>query len=143
MHLGFNNPGQEYLMDGQVLEETAEEGYWCHHAEEPETVTQCAKAARTAQTVLSQMTRAFHYRDRNIYVRLYVQYVRPHLESDLLPWTNSLGLQLNLGPVMPVLQLAQSPTTRVLHDVFNAHMLVLNLGAKEKEKINFHLIILG
>jgi ribonuclease P/MRP protein subunit RPP40 len=25
MHLGFNNPGQEYTMDGQVLEETCEE----------------------------------------------------------------------------------------------------------------------
>ncbi len=61
--------------------------------------------------------------------------------SDLLPWTDSLGLQLNLGPVMPVLQLAQSPTTRVLHDVFNAHMLVLDLGNK-REIIQLHVIII-
>jgi hypothetical protein len=54
--------------------------------------------------------------------------------SDLLPWTDSLGLQLNLGPVMPVLQLAQSSSPRVLHDVFNAHMLVLNLGSKRKRE---------
>ncbi len=40
LHLGFNNPGHVYTMRGQALEETA----------------QCAKAARTAQTVLSRMT---------------------------------------------------------------------------------------
>ncbi len=48
---------------------------------------QCAKAARTAQTVLSQLTRAFHYRDGNIYVRLYMQYVRPHLEYAAAAWS--------------------------------------------------------
>ncbi len=54
--------------------------------------SQCAKAARTAQTVLSQLTRAFHYRDRNIFLRLYQQYVRPHLEfasPAWSPWTEA------------------------------------------------------
>jgi ribonuclease P/MRP protein subunit RPP40 len=88
MHLGFNNPGQEYLMDGQVLEETTEErdiGVAMQRNLKPSA--QCTKAARTAQTVLSQMTRAFHYRDRHIYVRLYVQYVRPHLEFASSAWS--------------------------------------------------------
>ena len=49
--------------------------------------SQCAKAARTAQTVLSQLTRAFHYRDRNIFLRLYQQYVRPHLEFASPAWS--------------------------------------------------------
>jgi hypothetical protein len=49
---------------------------------------QCAKAARTAQTVLSQITRASHCRDRHIYLRLYnMQYVRPHLEFASPAWS--------------------------------------------------------
>jgi ribonuclease P/MRP protein subunit RPP40 len=48
--------------------------------------SQCKKAARTAQTVLSQISRAFHYRDRHVFVRLYVKYVRPHLEFAVPSW---------------------------------------------------------
>ncbi len=48
---------------------------------------QCAQAARSAQTVLSQISRAFHYRDRHIFKSLYVQYVRPHLENTAVSWS--------------------------------------------------------
>jgi hypothetical protein len=45
---------------------------------------QCKKETRTAQTVLSQLSRAFHFRDRHVFLRLYVhcpvRTVRPHLE---------------------------------------------------------------
>ena len=47
---------------------------------------QCSKAARTAQSVLGQISRAFHYRDRKVFVRLHVQYVRPHLEFSTPAW---------------------------------------------------------
>ena len=47
---------------------------------------QCAKAARTAKAVLGQISRAFHYRDRHIFMRLYTQYVRPHLEFSTQAW---------------------------------------------------------
>jgi hypothetical protein len=88
MHLGHNNICQEYTMDGQVLEETSEErDIGVTMARNLKPSTQCANAARTAQTVLSQVTRAFHYRDRNIFVRLYMQYVRPHLEFASPAWS--------------------------------------------------------
>ena len=51
---------------------------------------QCAKAARTAQMVLGQISRAFHYRDKYVFVRLYKTYVHPHLEfagQAWAPWT--------------------------------------------------------
>ena len=53
---------------------------------------QCSKAARTAQLVLGQLSRAFHFRDRHVFVRLYKQYVRPHLEFRMqawAPWTDA------------------------------------------------------
>ncbi len=74
MHLGFNNQGQVYSMGGNALEETTEErdlGVVMTKNLKPSS--QCAKAARTTQTVLSQLTRAFHYRDRNIFLRQYQQ----------------------------------------------------------------------
>ena len=53
---------------------------------------QCSKAARMAQAVLGQISRAFHYRDRHVFLRLYTQYVRLHLEFSTqawAPWTEA------------------------------------------------------
>ena len=48
---------------------------------------QCAKAAKTAQAVLGQLARAFYYRHRHVFMRLYKQYVRPHLEFSTQAWS--------------------------------------------------------
>ena len=98
MHLGPKNPEHQYQMDGQPLEATEEErdiGVTMSKTLKPSA--QCSKAARTAQAVLGQITRAFHYRDRHVYVRLYTQYVRPHLEFSTqawAPWTEGDKLVL-------------------------------------------------
>jgi ribonuclease P/MRP protein subunit RPP40 len=36
---------------------------------------------------LSQLTRAFQFRDGHVFVRLYVQYVRPHMEFAVPAWS--------------------------------------------------------
>jgi len=93
MHLGFNNPCHPYSMNGHVLEETSvERDIGVEMMKTLKPSAQCTKSARTAQTALSQLTRAFHYRDRHIYMRLYKQYVRHHLEfvsAALSPWTEA------------------------------------------------------
>jgi hypothetical protein len=48
---------------------------------------QCRRAARTAQTVLDQLARGIHNRSKNIFLRLYQQYVRPHLKSVSPAWS--------------------------------------------------------
>ena len=66
MHIGHGNPGYQYKMSNTVLETTAEErdlGVVMSATLKPKA--QCAKAARTAQTVLSQIPRVFHFRDRH------------------------------------------------------------------------------
>jgi hypothetical protein len=48
------------------------------------------KGRRTAATVLAQISRAFHFRDRHVFLRIYTQYVWPHLEfgtPTCSPWT--------------------------------------------------------
>jgi len=74
LHLGPNNPGHVYKMNGQDLltaEEETDVGVVIRKNLKPSA--QCAKAARTAQAVLGQLARAFHYRDRHIFWRLYCQ----------------------------------------------------------------------
>ena len=48
---------------------------------------QCAKAARTAQIVLGQIARAFHFKDKFLFIQLYKTYVRPHLEFAVQAWS--------------------------------------------------------
>jgi hypothetical protein len=87
VHIGHGNVEQEYMMDGEKLTAASEEvdiGVTVNKNLKPSQ--QCAKAARTAQAVLGQLARAFHYRDRHIFVRLYTQYVRPHLEFSVPAW---------------------------------------------------------
>jgi ribonuclease P/MRP protein subunit RPP40 len=48
---------------------------------------QCHRAAVRATAVLNQLKKNFHYRDKRTFVRLYIQYVRPHLEFAAPAWS--------------------------------------------------------
>jgi len=88
MHVGRNNPEYTYTMNGQTLDTTDEErDIGVIMSKNLKLHAQCARATRKAQTVLGQLTRAFHFRDRHIFVRLYTQYVRPHLEFASPAWS--------------------------------------------------------
>ena len=97
IHFGRGNPCFTYTMGGfapagTVLENSHEEkdlGILIHDSLKPSS--QCAKAVKQANQVLGQMSRAFTYRDRFTWVRLYKQYVRHHLEYAVqawCPWTD-------------------------------------------------------
>jgi len=88
MHFGKNNSKHKYEMDGRVLEESAKEkdvGVLISNDGKPSAHVK--KAASTATAVLNQILRTFHYRDRITYLRLYAQYVRPHLEFAAPAWS--------------------------------------------------------
>jgi hypothetical protein len=88
MHMGCSNPRYHYHMDGKMLQETSEEkDIGVKITDDLKVTTQCAAAAKTALAVLGQITRAFHYRDRHVFVKLYKQYVRPHLEFSTPAWS--------------------------------------------------------
>jgi hypothetical protein len=88
MHFGHNNVQQKYWMNGQELTVTEEEvDIGVKVTKNLKPAGQCQKAARTAQTVLGQLSRAFSYRDRHVFMRLYAQYVRPHLEFAVQAWS--------------------------------------------------------
>jgi hypothetical protein len=88
MHMGRGNTKSDYEMDGTVLEKTREEkdlGVIVQESLKP--AAQCRKAAKTAMSVLGQITRAFRYRDKSVFVQLYKQYVRPHLDFATQAWS--------------------------------------------------------
>jgi hypothetical protein len=88
VHFGRTNRKFAYTMNGEMLSEAEEErdiGVEVHQS--LKTSKQCAKAATTARMVLRQITRAFHYRDKFTFVKLYKTYVRPHLEFCTPGWS--------------------------------------------------------
>ena len=49
--------------------------------------THCKRVADTANAVLRQLTKNFHFRDRHVFKKLYIQYVRPHVEFASPSWS--------------------------------------------------------
>ena len=77
LHLGKKNNEFEYYMNGSLLASVDQErdiGVIVEKSLKPSL--QCAEAAKKAMVVLGQITRAFQYRDRYIFLKLYVQFVR-------------------------------------------------------------------
>lgn len=88
LHMGKNNMSHKYRIGGVEVPNHQEErdiGVIIHDSLKPSM--QCAESARKANAVLGQLTRSFHYRDRHIFKRLYVQQVRPLLEFCTPAWS--------------------------------------------------------
>ena len=94
MHMGHQIPAFNNTMNGQKLEETKEErDIGVIVAANMKQMVQCTHATNTAQKVRRQLACAFHYRDRHIFLNLYVykHYERSHLEfftQAWAPWTD-------------------------------------------------------
>ena len=88
-------------MNGQELQETEEEvDIGVMVTKDLKPAGQCQRAAKTAQTVLGQQARAFTYREWHIFMKLYVQYVRPHLEFSVQsPRLKRSGTKTVPGPL--------------------------------------------
>ena len=66
MHVGQKNPRDTYTMNGSILSKTSVEkdiGVMIHDSLKPSV--QCTTAANRARTVLIQLSKAFHFRDKN------------------------------------------------------------------------------
>ena len=88
LHVGRNNKKFEYFMNGEKLDSLDSErdiGVIIDKSLKPSL--QCAEAARRASSILTQITRAFHYRDRNTFLKLYIQFVRCHVEFSIPAWS--------------------------------------------------------
>ena len=97
LHMGKTNPKYPYFMNGsqmKVVEEEKDLGVLIHHSGTPSS--QVAKAAKKANSVLGQLLRALSYRDKVTYVKLYKEFVRPHLEYAVQSWCPWLQRDIDL-----------------------------------------------
>ena len=88
LHTGRNNNKFMYSMNGLPLEEIQQErdiGVVISNDLKPSK--QCAEAARRASVVLGQVSRAFMYRDRITFLKLYTQFITCHLEFAIPAWS--------------------------------------------------------
>ena len=87
MHIGYNNQGFDYSMEGQNLVQIEEEkdlGVWIKS--DMKSSLQCSKAAGKAMAVLAQVRKAFQFVDYESFNIIYRVYIRPHLEYCVQAW---------------------------------------------------------
>ena len=88
MHFGFNNARRDYFLNGtKLVAEDKETDVGVQICSNLKPSGHCLKAAQTANQVLGQVTRAFHFRDKVTFVKVYKTYVRPHVEFATPVWT--------------------------------------------------------
>ena len=80
MHIGKNNPGLPYCINGtQIAAVTTEDiGFWV--TDDLSTSTHVHKARCKALAEIAQITRNFSYIDKRAFCTLYNQRIRPHLD---------------------------------------------------------------
>lgn len=88
LHLGRSNPLQSYTMEGSPLADIDKErdiGVIISSSLKP--TLQCIEAAWRASAVLPQISKSFLYRNRKVFLQLYKQFVRCHLEFAVPAWS--------------------------------------------------------
>ena len=88
MHVGRNNQKLPYTMSGQKMKITElEKDLGVLISEDMKPSQHCAKAAKSANATLGQISRAFHYRNKQMLAKLFKVFVRPKLEYAAQAWS--------------------------------------------------------
>ena len=118
-----------------VVEGEKDIGVLFHHSLKQSR--QCSEAARKANAVLGQISRSFHYRDKNVFMKLDKSHVRSHLEfsvPDWSPWTEADKL---------VLENVQKRAVRMVSGLsgsYEENLKDLNLQSLEDRRIRYDMI---
>ena len=97
LHIGKKNQRFDYKMGQQVLEKTeCERDVGVLISNDLKPTQQCAKAAKKAYSVLGRISRAFTFRDKVVWTKLYKTFVRPLLEFANPSWSPSTVADKNL-----------------------------------------------
>ena len=88
IHFGSRNNNYDYHMNGvKLLHVTDERDVGVNISETLKPTKHCTKIVNTAKGILRNISRSFHYRDKNIFLKLYTTYVRCHLEYCTPVWS--------------------------------------------------------
>ena len=87
MHMGHNNSAFNYSMNGQWLDSCETEkdlGVW--FSSDLKQAKQCVEARNKANRILGFINRNVNYKSKEVIMKLYKSYVRPHLEYCIQAW---------------------------------------------------------
>lgn len=139
IHLGRNNQNYNYTMNNSDLINVKEEkDIGVIVTKDLKPSRQCAEAAKTANFVLGQLRRAFHFRDRNIFIRLYKTYVRCHLEYSIPAWSpwNAKDKEL----LERVQRRAVKMVSGLKGTTYEERLKELNLSTLEERRVRYDMV---
>ena len=88
MHCGRNNPKHSYNIGGETLKVVeSEKDIGVTITSNLKPSQQCQEATGRARCELGKISKCFHFRDKKVFLRLYMQFVRPHLEFSASVWS--------------------------------------------------------
>lgn len=139
MHCGYNNKKFDYNINGVSLEKiSSERDIGVCFTSNLKPSQQCQEAANKARSVLGQITRCFHYRDKVVFLRLYKQYVRTHLEFSSSVW--SPWQQADVQILENVQKKAIGMISGLRSSVYEERLVELDLWTLEKRREMFDMI---
>ena len=126
LHVGNTNKRYEYKVNGSNLTSVeTEKDLGVRYISSLKPGSQCSEAARSANFVLGQICRNFHYRDKEVFLNLYKRYVRVHLEYCTPAWNPWLSKDIE------VLEKVQMRAVKQIQGLqattYNARLQELNL----------------
>lgn len=133
LHCGKNNPKFSYKMNDVLLASVSEEkDLGLIIQENLQTSHQCASSANKANFMLGQISRAFHYRDKNTFLTLYKQRVRPLLEFSTPVWRPWLKSDIDI--LEQVQKRAIGMISGLKSDTYSGKLRELNLMSLEERR---------
>ena len=147
LHLGRGNKKYQYVMGGQILETVESEkdvGVLVHESLKPSL--QCSKASEKANQILGQLSRAVTYRDKQTFLKLYMVYVRPHLEYAVAawrPWLQSDKQMLEKVQKRAVSMVSNFRARKYEDKLLEAGMITLEQRRERGDLIHMYRIMTG
>lgn len=139
MHIGRRNQSFNYTINGIELSKVEKErdiGVCVHSNLKPSQHIQ--ESVGRARAVLGQITRCFHFRDKVVFLRLYKQFVRPHLEFSSSVWSpwSILDIQSLENVQRKAIGMISGLTSRTYED----RLTELNLWTLEQRRKMFDMV---
>lgn len=139
LHIGYNNPNHDYIMDKEVLQSVSEESdLGVIISSDLKPSKQCVSAVKKANMTLGMIKRHIVSRDKDTIIRLYKGLVRPKLEYCIQSWNPTLVKDIEL------LEQVQHRATKLIPEIshlpYEERLKYLNLTTLELRRHRGDLI---
>ena len=139
MHLGYNNPKVNYVMESTQLQEVSEEkDLGIIVSDDLKWEKQCIAAVKQANKILGMIKRNFVDRSKETILALYKSLVRPHLEYCISVWNPYLAKDVKL--IEGVQRRATKMVLGIQHWKYDDRLNYLGLMRLEKRRGRSDLI---